>query len=147
MKNRSLVELILFLAIAPGISNAETIYSSFLPGQTYQCCAGQFVSGPTATFAGTLTGQKKIAAAFTPNQNYILTQIAVAFYFPNGPNMSRFNLSLNQDSGGVPGVTEHGVDDRSFTIWRNIFHRANGGLIAQYSALRWKSVLDRGFSW
>jgi hypothetical protein len=105
MKNRSLVELILFLAIAPGISNAETIYSSFLPGQTYQCCAGQFVSGPTATFAGTLLGQKKIAAAFTPNQNYILTQIAVAFYFPNGSNTSRFNLSLNQDAGGVPGVT------------------------------------------
>ncbi len=105
MKNRCLVEFILFLTIAPGLSNAETIYSSFLPGKTYQCCVGQFVSGPTAAIAGKLIGQRKIAAAFTPIHNYILAQIEVAFYFPNGPNTSRFNLSLSQDAGGVPGAT------------------------------------------
>ena len=104
MKNRCLVELILCLAIAPGISRAETIYSTFLPGKTYQCCAGQFVSGSTATSAGRPIGQRQMAAAFTPAHNYILSQIEVAFYFPTGPNSNRFNLSLNQDSAGVPGA-------------------------------------------
>jgi hypothetical protein len=104
MKNRCLAELVLFLAIAPGISNAETIYSTFLSGKTYQCCAGQIVSGPSATTAGGLIGQRQTAVAFTPTRNYILTQIELAFYFGNGPNSNRFNLSLNQDRDGVPGA-------------------------------------------
>ena len=104
MKNRCLVEIILFLAVAPGISNAETIYSTFLSGKTYQCCAGQIVSGPSATTAGGLIGQRQAAVAFTPTRNYILTQIELAFYFGGGPNSSRYNLSLNQDRDGVPGA-------------------------------------------
>ncbi len=104
MKNRCLVELILFLAIASGISNAETIYSTFLSGKTYQCCAGQIVSGPSAATAGGLIAQRQTAVAFTPTRDYILGQISLAFYFGNGPNSNRYNLSLNQDRDGAPGT-------------------------------------------
>jgi len=96
----------LVLAIGlPQISTADTIvYSSFLSGTTYVCCAGYPVTGPAASNVGVLVGQSQTAGAFTPSGNFILTQIDVAFWFANGPNTNGFTLSLNQDSGGVPGT-------------------------------------------
>jgi len=99
--------LIICLAIANQAfaQGAKTVYSTFLPGTTYQCCAGANVSGPAATNLGAFVGQSQTAAAFTPTANYDLTQIDVALYFPGSPNTSGFILSLNEDAGGVPGKT------------------------------------------
>jgi hypothetical protein len=101
-----LAGMVLCMAVVPQFSKAGTVYSSFGPGQSYFCCAEQTVSGATATAGGTLLGQNEVAGAFTPAANFDLTQIDVAFdgsFTPPGTN--GFNLSLNGDSGGVPGVT------------------------------------------
>ena len=85
-----------------------TIFNSFAPGNTYQCCSGYFVVGPAAT-NGTLPGTfglNETAGAFTPAGNFNLTQVDVAIYSGYSPtNTYGFTLSLDQDSGGVPGAT------------------------------------------
>jgi len=67
------------------------------------------VTGSSATYLGVLLGQFQTAGAFTPAGNYYLTQIDVALSFGGYAGMpdadtNGFTLSLNQDSGGVPGA-------------------------------------------
>src|SRR5215471_5445250 len=87
---------------------AATVFSSFLAGNTYECCAGSFVGGPTANFPGPNPGLSQVAGAFTPLDNFTLTQIDVAFrsvtYF-GLPFVSGFDLLLTDDAGGLPGTT------------------------------------------
>ena len=86
---------------------AGVIYSSFTSDHTYSCCAGQGVTGPTTTFSGVEVGQQQLAGAFTPTGDFYLSQIDVAFWFLHNPadnNTNGFILSLNQDSGGMPGT-------------------------------------------
>lgn len=98
--------LILCLAIAPGFSRAATVFNSFLPGDPY-CSCGDWVTGSSFAPFGSPIGQQQTAGAFTPSGNYDLTQIDVAivsYTFDYG-GTSVFLLSLNNDSGGVPGTT------------------------------------------
>jgi hypothetical protein len=93
------VGIISCTTVAPELSKASVVYSSFVSGTTWQCCAGIGVSGP---FSSEVQNQE--AAAFTPASDYTLAQIDVAFYFNTAtPDTNGFILSLNQDSGGLPG--------------------------------------------
>lgn len=98
--------VVIALATVPQVSRAITIFDSFSPGNTYQCCGGDNVFGPTATNGGVTVGLAETAGAFTPAGDFDLTQIDVAFNFLGGvSNTTGFTLSLDQSSGGVPGAT------------------------------------------
>jgi hypothetical protein len=103
------IALLTLVAGLPHCSKAATVFSSFLPGNTYTCCLGNIVSGPIATYNGALLVQNEEGEAFTPSANYYLTRIDVAFYtadpFAIDNDTYGFTLSLDQSSGGAPGAT------------------------------------------
>ena len=84
-------------------ASASTLANTFLPGQTYFNAGGVpgFVEGSLDVHFG---------AAFMPSGDYVLTQIDVAItedsqiYQPPAGTNTRVNLTLNKDSGGVPGA-------------------------------------------
>jgi len=94
----------------PPICGASIVYSSFLPGGSYFTSGPFGVEGPDSDIANfTGLGLTEAAGAFTPTDNYTLTQIDVAVVFAVGfhgfgVDTGGFNLSLNQDSGGTPGA-------------------------------------------
>ena len=96
---------ILMLLSFPGVAQNTTIYSNFLPGNTFVCCGGEPVAGaPGSAFFG-VAGPAQAAAPFTPTGNFRLTQIDLPLDFVASPTYTGgFNLSLNGDSGGVPGA-------------------------------------------
>jgi hypothetical protein len=97
------------LAVVPQCCSADTIVNTFLAGQTYAYpsadpydIGGQFSPNPDI----------QAAAAFTPGANYDLTQIDVAIWSLVGQgNGDMFNLSLDEDSGGLPGATIYSWTD------------------------------------
>jgi hypothetical protein len=84
-------------------ASASTLANTFLPGQTYLNQGG--VPG---LFGGSL--DIHFEAAFTPSGDYVLTQIDVAItedfqiHQPPAGTTTRVNLTLNKDSGGIPGA-------------------------------------------
>lgn len=82
-------------------ASASTVANTFLPGQTYLAENGVPVGG----FA-----ENEVAAAFTPAENFSLTQIDVAITaFVAGATpppgfIVPFDLTLNKDSDGIPGA-------------------------------------------
>jgi hypothetical protein len=81
-------------------ASASTIANTFLPGQTYSVDGGYLVGGFV---------ENEVAAAFTPSENYSVTQIDVAITFVGGfappPGfVAPLTLTLNEDSGGIPGA-------------------------------------------
>ncbi|HEX4294696.1 MAG TPA: choice-of-anchor R domain-containing protein [Rhizomicrobium sp.] len=74
------------------------VFSNLGTGGAYDCCSGYTVNGPEAGL-----GEQWIAAAFTPDSDRILTEIAVAATY-NGGGKDRMILSLYSDDGGVPGA-------------------------------------------
>jgi hypothetical protein len=96
---------ILILVSISGTAQNVTIYNNFLAGNTFVCCSGEFVLGTTVATAATLPGAFQAAAAFTPAGNFNLTQIDLALsFFLSGGKERGINITLNQDSGGVPGA-------------------------------------------
>jgi hypothetical protein len=87
--------------MAPHVSMASTVFSSFMPGNTYLCCEGAVVSG--ASTGGSPFGLDLAAVAFTPADDFNLTQIDVGFYYIGGTN--DFSLTLVKGSSGAPGTT------------------------------------------
>jgi len=74
---------------------ADTIFNDFGSGNSYNTSAGWVV-------AGTKKGFQEVAVEFTPAANYYLSQVDVAIgYLGSGDNS--IVLSLNSDSGGLPG--------------------------------------------
>ena len=98
------VGLIICVLAMPHLAKADSIYTSFVGGATYDCCVGSSVSGTAATNVGVLAGNNEAAGAFTPAADFDLTQIDVGFWFVGSPNSDEFTLSLSPDSGGMPGT-------------------------------------------
>src|SRR5258706_9741798 len=96
---------ILILVSVSGAAQNVTIYNNFLAGNTFVCCSGVFVVGTAVASAISFPGAYQAAAAFTPAGNFNLTQIDVALsFFLSGGKARGINISLNQDSDGVPGA-------------------------------------------
>jgi len=98
---------ILIVAAIPVAAQNVTIFNSFLPGKTYECCGGQWVVGSSAAVASGLYGAASAASPFTPDGNFNLAQIDIALYFGQATGASyssAVTLSLNHDAGGVPGA-------------------------------------------
>jgi hypothetical protein len=99
---------IIVSSTVPELSRASTVFTSFPSGSMYGCCGMSFVAGTAGNFPGPNPGLSLAAGAFTPDDNFNLTQIDVAFtavsrfseVYPSG-----FAISLAQDSGGQPGAT------------------------------------------
>lgn len=92
-----LVALSTSLAALPVISTADTIFTDFAPGNGYIANTGWAVAGSSSPAgANTVT-----ASAFTSAGNYNLIQVDVAVSWAGGTNGA--TLSLDSDSGGVPG--------------------------------------------
>jgi hypothetical protein len=97
------------LAAVPQCCSADTIVNTFLADQMYDYPIGNLADiggqfGPNPDF--------QAAAAFTPEENYDLTQIDVAIWsFAGQGNGDVFNLSLDEDSGGLPGATIYSWTD------------------------------------
>jgi hypothetical protein len=97
------------LAAAPRCCSADTIISTFLADQMYDYPIGN-LAGIGGQFAPNPDFQA--AAAFTPGGDYDLTQIDVAIWSGVGQsNGDMFNLSLDEDSGGLPGATIYSWTD------------------------------------
>jgi hypothetical protein len=64
---------------------------------SYICCYGYDVRGPTSGF-----GQQWLGVPFTPAANFTITAIEVPISYESGTN--KFVITLNHDSGGVPGT-------------------------------------------
>ncbi len=78
-------------------ASADVVFNDFGAGNSYQSGIGNTVSA-----AGSLTGfLDEQAMAFTPSGNFTLSQIDVAIGHVSGTNSVM--LSLNSDSGGLPG--------------------------------------------
>ncbi len=98
---------VLILAAIPAAAQNVTVYNSFLPGQTYECCGGQWVAGSAAAPTAGLAGTALAAGTFTPSGTFNLTQIDIALTFEQaelGSPSGAVTLSLNQDAAGVPGA-------------------------------------------
>jgi hypothetical protein len=76
--------------ILPVSCRAGIVYTDLLPGSQYDCCSGYVAADPDP-----------LAAAFTPTQSYLLSEIDVGVW--NSTTPFAFTLSLDQDSGGHPG--------------------------------------------
>jgi len=96
---------LLILASVSGAAQNVTIYNNFLAGNTFVCCSGEFVVGSAFASANSFPGAYQAAAAFTPAGNFNLTQIDLALsFFLAGGKARGINITLNQDSDGVPGA-------------------------------------------
>jgi hypothetical protein len=84
--------------VLPIASKADTIFSNFGPGDSFQTNEGYTVSG-SQLVSGLNLDQ---AMGFTPGSSFNLTQIDIAMSFVAGHNA--VNLSLNADAGGLPGA-------------------------------------------
>jgi hypothetical protein len=86
------------LALAPSTSRADVIFSTFGPGDTFQCCIGYTVSGLKSP-----VGEELLTAnEFTSTGNFALTQIDLGFGWVTGTNS--FTVTLNADANGQPGA-------------------------------------------
>ena len=95
---------ILILVSVSGAAQS-VIYNNFLVGNTFVCCSGEFVLGVTFAKANSFPGAYQTAAAFTPAGNFNLTQIDLALsFFLSGGKARGINITLNQDSSGIPGA-------------------------------------------
>jgi len=65
-------------------------------GDLYNCC-GFILSGPNSAFGSVFT-----AMPFTPKSNSHISDVRVAVQYSSGAN--QINLSIYDDSGGVPGT-------------------------------------------
>ncbi len=95
------IMLVLGVILAnPLIVKAETIFSTFGPGDSYDNLAGAGIFGPPNPV-------QNIAASFTPAQNYLFdsADLALLMFPEGGANTSNtFDVWLMSDSGGLPGT-------------------------------------------
>ena len=109
----------LMLLCFPGAAQNSMIFSTFLPGNTYVCCYGEDIAGSAVANVAFLAYGSQAAAPFTPTGNFTLTQIDIPFsIYASGPYSTAVNLSLNQDSNGVPGA--------ALETWAGIVPQPNG---------------------
>lgn len=99
MTSYAILFLLASVTILPRCSSADTLVNTFLPGQSYQVNPG---SGDSI---GDNSYYEYAGVAFTPTGSYTLTQIDLAIATENGSGNLMFNLTLNEDSGGIPGPT------------------------------------------
>lgn len=87
---------LLSLAVLPGFSLADVIFSDFGPGNTYDCCLNW---GIGLHFPSIYTVS---AMAFTPSSNFDLTQIDLGITWVG--NTNSVMISLESGSAGLPGT-------------------------------------------
>jgi len=87
----------LALAVFPGFTKADVIFSDFGPGNTYSCCLDWGIGLHIPPFS-TVS-----AMAFTPSSNFDLSQINLGITWVG--NTNSVNVSLETDSAGLPGTT------------------------------------------
>jgi PEP-CTERM motif len=86
------------LASVPVASSADVIYSNLGAGNSYVCCTGETISGPSS-FSGFYSAQGN---GFTSPGTYNVTQIDVALTNASGTNEA--DVSLWTSVGGLPGA-------------------------------------------
>jgi hypothetical protein len=79
-------------------ASADTVFSNFGPGDSYDVSSGWVVGGATSE-----QGFSQWAFAFTPSGNFTLAQIEVAI--SNSASPISVMLSLDHASAGLPGGT------------------------------------------
>jgi hypothetical protein len=85
------------LAVFPGFSKADVIFSDFGPGNTYSCCSNWGIGLHIPPF------HTVSAMAFMPSSNFDLSQIDLGITWVG--NMNSVVVSLEADSAGLPGTT------------------------------------------
>jgi len=86
------------LLLLPAVSRADTVYSTFGSGQTFNTSAGGWALFCNAPSCGAF---QDVAAAFTPTGTFTLTQIDVAASYLSGTN--GIEVMLLSDASGTPG--------------------------------------------
>jgi hypothetical protein len=88
------------LALAvPGVAPASVIFTNFGAGQSYNTTGGNGVGND---FVGDNLGEGE---SFTPTANVNFGSVVVALSCSTGcPASDNFTISLNSDSGGMPGA-------------------------------------------
>jgi hypothetical protein len=93
---RFLTAAILFLVLAAPC-RANTIFSNLGPGDTYDCCHGEFVQGPQTLF------DLDVGAPFIPLDSFTLDFVDIALtWFSDTPNAG--DVWLMSDAGGLPDL-------------------------------------------
>jgi hypothetical protein len=88
--------------VAPSDAGLVTIFDNIgktYPKGTYWCCEGYSIIGPNASAR---LPEYRLAVAFTPSANHIVTKLEVAIAHFIGKN--QLVLSLSNDAGGLPGM-------------------------------------------
>jgi len=93
--------LLLVFLIHPVLCGADTIFNDYGPGMTFGSGAS-CVSGPSTPNCGPLN-VRWVASPFTPNGNFVLTQIDLAVQAFSGTNGAI--VQLVNDQSGLPGTT------------------------------------------
>lgn len=94
MRRPSLLSALCAVCIAlavPGTAKAQTFFSNFGPGNTYNTGSGWGINAPQA-----------VAASFTPEVSGTADRIDLAFRHVRGTN--NYRLSFFADAGGVPAM-------------------------------------------
>lgn len=94
---RSMFAIAAFAVLTAGAASASTIYSSFGPGNTYDCCSGVVVTGAQTTGTPFEEG-----AGFTSPYAANVEQIDIALSSIQGTDAAIVSLWTN--SGNVPGT-------------------------------------------
>jgi hypothetical protein len=116
--------IIATLFILPTVAKADTVYSSFGPGNTYQTNIGWTV-GDQSQVAPDFGDFMDPAAAFTPTANYNLTSVQAAISLYSGTNS--VELLLTNSINNLPGST---LETFTFTNQMGALGQDNTPLLA-----------------
>src|SRR5690349_5796048 len=93
--------LLVMLVVVAGVTvlpaSADTFFSNFGPGNSYNCCVGGTISGPTSA-PGWIIQANQFTAGFSGS----VSQIDVAMGYVTGA-LNGATISLWSDNGGIPG--------------------------------------------
>ena len=99
--SRYLLTIAAGILFFPQIAIADTIYTTLGPDGTYYFAAGTAVSGTAASIFGSPVPPSRVAAQFTAQNNYLLTEVDLAITNVDGTN--GVTITLAEDLGGLPG--------------------------------------------
>ncbi|SRR5579872_20082 len=93
--------LLVMLVVVAGLTvlpaSADTFFSDFGPGNSYNCCVGGTISGPTSA-PGWVIQANQFTAGFSGS----VSQIDIAIGYVTGA-LNGATISLWSDNGGLPG--------------------------------------------
>lgn len=112
MRKLLLIAAMAGLGLAAEPAAATTIYSTFGPGNTFNCCSGTVVTGVLTS--GDVFME---AGGFTSPFDADLEQIDIALTWNGGPNTAL--VSLYTDGGGLPGTAIASWIASGFPDWNS----------------------------